>query len=534
MSPLNVELLVLPESHGLTAARPAHETRAEPAQRITWLVDNADAYRALLAACRAAQTSIWLTQLAFDADCVAYLPEDTGAEEGESAEMRIADVLEERARAGGVAVRVLLNASLLLDTAAALRCHFAARGVEAQRLRIRGIDRFPQLLHAKLVIVDGTTAFLVGSPFANGYWDDCQHLPVDARRPARELGGRPLHDLSVELRGPSVAALAEGFAELWNGADDLEPDDDERLEAPLAPGDDRVRIVRSAPRPALAGQPVERREILPALLQGIASAERLIYIEHQYLSAIPVIDALVAVLARRPALEVIVLVNQNPDVTAYRGWQNRRLKASGLFVHPRVGIFSPWTLASGAPAVRAVASQIFIHSKVVVVDDRWAMVGSANLDGVSLTTYGEDFSGRLGQRVFRGVRNFDVAAVLTADPAEAASPTITELRTALWREHLDAPDLDATAVPEGGWLLHWRTRAARNVATLHACTEVGGPHDRGTEPALLVLPYSRASTPERQLRTLGVPFASERLRLSFRPSWIEVHFSPNWLRNVFA
>jgi phospholipase D1/2 len=506
---------------------------AAPARAITWLIDNAEAYRTLLAACRAARWSISITQLAFDADCVAYLPDEAEATVGENREMRLADVLLDAVNERDVDVRILLNASLLLDTAAPLRRHFAAAGANPARLRIRGIDRFPQLLHAKIVIVDERLAFLIGSPFANGYWDESHHEPMDARRPARELGGRPLHDLSLQLEGTSVTRLSATFAELWNGADTVVSGDDTRLavpdQAPDPDEDGAVRIVCSAPCARLPRHPAERREILPALLAGIASAERLIYIEHQYLSSIAVIDALAAVLARRPALEVIIVLNQNPDVTAYRGWQNRRLAASGLFDHARVGLFSLWTVAPGEGTGAGVINQVFVHSKVVIVDDRWAMVGSANLDGVSLETYGDDFSGRLGQRVFRGVRNFDVAAILErgAEERDSASATaVLELRTALWREHLDAPDLDAGAQPHVGWLADWTNRARRNAEGLTA--------EPVSAQRIVVLPYSRLSTPARQLDDVGVGFANTGLHVCFTPSWVEVHLSPNWLRNIFA
>ena len=157
------------------------------------------------------------------------------------------------------------------------------------------------------------------------------------------------------------------------------------------------------------------------------------------------------------------------------------------------------------------------------------MVGSANLDGVSLFSYGDDFRGRLGRRVFRDVRNFDVAAILDGGEDDAVSASVLELRTALWREHLDHPDLDASNTPKGGWLTHWRTQAARNVATLSShSTRI--LHD----PQLMILPYSRLSTPERQLRDVGVAFASDHLDLRFNPSWSEVHLSPNWFRNMFG
>jgi phosphatidylserine/phosphatidylglycerophosphate/cardiolipin synthase-like enzyme len=503
----------------------AHHPRTDTAAGITWLIDNAEAYAALIDACRTARRSIWITQLAFDADCVAY------AAAGEPTTItRIADVLLE-ASARAVDVRILLNSSMLLDTATPLRAHYAAAHADGACLRIRGISRFPQLLHAKIVVVDGREAFLVGSPFANGYWDDSQHLPTDERRPPRELGGRPLHDLSLRLSGGAATTLGAAFVELWNGADDIAAGDEEPMcaamdAAPEPDGDVAIRIVQSAPRVRRALQPPERTEILPALLEGLARARRLVYIEHQYLSSLAVIGALRAALDREPGLEVIVVLNQNPDVTAYRGWQNLRLAASGLFDHPRVGLFALWTAAPCDASGRTVINQVFVHSKVVVVDDRWAMVGSANLDGVSLQTYGDDFSGWLGQRVFRGVRNFDVAAVLSATGPTA--PAVLELRTALWREHLDAPDLDAEAAPSGGWLAEWRRRAAEHARWLCAGAAIDAPR-------IILLPYSRSSTPIRQLGdAAGVAFANDGLVVAFDPSWAEVHLSPNWLRNMLA
>ena len=518
--------------YAMAVAKSAQRADRLPAARdaagITWLIDNADAYAALLDACRAAKSSVWITQLAFDADCVAHQVDGDAEGARDTQPVRIVDVLLDAA-ARRVDVRILLNASLLLDTAAPLRRYLASRGADVTCLRVRGIRRFPQLLHAKIVVIDGTVAFLMGSPFVNGYWDDSRHAPSDVRRPAGELGGRPLHDLSVQVTGHAATALTASFTELWNGADDIETGDTTLL--PVSPWpearDSAVRVVRSAPEARHERHPLGRAEILGALLAGIACAERSIYIEHQYLSSAAVIGALVAALARQPLLEVIVVLNQNPDVTAYRGWQNRRLAASGLFGHPRVGLFSLWTVGDDA-AGRAVINQIFIHSKVVIVDDRWAMVGSANLDGVSLQTYAHDFVSRLGRRVFRGVRNFDVAAVVSGAVGSAASTAVSELRVALWREHLDAPDLDGTATPSGGWLSHWRRVARDGVRQLNK------PPSRNEGPRIVALEYRRSSTPAQQLRDAGVEFAISGLTLGFQPSWIEVHLSPNWVRNIFA
>ena len=493
-------------------------------------MDNADTCREVVRAIREARRAIWISQLAFDADFMAYDVPDAEHPDRTHDVLLVDELLEATRR--GVEVRILLNASLLLDTATPLRRCFLRAGAGAE-VRIRGISRFPQLLHTKMLIVDGVESFLIGSPFANGYWDDSRHAPVDARRPTRELGGRPLHDLSLRITGPAVRRLGATFAELWNHAEDVVPGDDEALHAPTTSlpvsdeDDSPIRVVRTAPRQSTPRHRDGRMEILPALLDGIVRAREAIYIEHQYLSARPIIEALSLALAREPALEIIVMLNQNPDVTAYRGWQNARLRDAGLLEHPRVGLFTLWSAERGESGVVRL-NQVFVHSKVVTVDDRWATVGSANLDGVSLHSYGDDFSSALGRRVFRDVRNFDVNIVVEASVEdESTFDAVTSLRTGLWHEHLGEPLATLRESPLAGWLSRWRSRAAWNAASL-------GGDTAGLDGSTFILPYSTRSTPRDQLASIGVLLAHTDLELSFEPSWLEVHCSPNWVRNMFA
>ena len=447
-----------------------------------------------------------------------------------------------------VDVRILLNATLLLDTTGPLRRFFAARlgalNGAPGTVGVRGLSRFPQLLHSKMVIVDGTEAFLLGSPFANGYWDDSRHAPVDPRRPARELGGRPLHDVSLRVTGTAVAGLQRIFEELWTltasgpDRDSIEDGTEASVqtrrsaalaETSIAP----VQIVCTSPARVLGDDDGGSTQIIEALLKGIAGARSLIYVEHQYLSARPVVAALAQALCRERNLELIVVLNQNPDVTAYQRWQNARLAESGLLRHPRTGIFALWSVARDARNGGAAAlNQVFVHSKVVIVDDLWATSGSANLDGVSLHSYGDDFTGGVARRVFRNVRNFDVNLVVRDQVnlvvRDDRSPgTVAGLRRRLWAEHLALPAESFERRPPEGWLPLWRERAAANVAALAR---------PGSADAMrgFVLPYSVQRTPALQLADLGVSIDPARIDLRFNPGWLEVQFSPNWVRNMFV
>jgi hypothetical protein len=186
-------------------------------------------------------------------------------------------------------------------------------------------------------------------------------------------------------------------------------------------------------------------------------------------------------------------------------------------------VFSLWSAVCGCSLTEPRRlNQVFVHSKVLLVDDEWATVGSANLDGVSLHSYGADFASMAGERIFRHVRNIDVNIVLDASDG-ALGGTLRALRERLWREHLGLKAAQVAQGPQIGWLARWRARAARNVAAL-----ANGHHDMSG----FVLPYSDQSTPAKQLADLGI--GAGCVHLEFDPSWVEVHCSPNWIRNMFA
>lgn len=518
-------------------------TAGAASSRPEWLIDNADAYARLLGSIGAARQSVWITQLAFDADCVVY-EHDAAHERARPRTGRRDTVLAESLLSlvahAAVDVRILLNATILLDTARALRRHvsrrLAARGPIAGRVSVRGVRRFPNFLHVKMVIIDGAEAFLLGSPFVNSYWDTPRHHPVDRRRPRRELGGRPLHDVSLRLTGHAVRHLEGCFVELWN-ASDAAGGGDALPAPPITPhhplGEGACRVLRTLPRRILSHAPHGSTDVLDALIDGIRRARSLIYVEHQYLTSRVVVAELTDALRRRRDLELVVVLNQNPDLTAYWAWQNARLAQSGLLEHPRVGLFTLWSAAphdtrSGA----TVVNQVFVHSKVVAIDDAWAMVGAANLDGLSLHSYGDDFTGRLARRIFRHVRNFEVSVVV-CDTARtrSASGSVAELRTRLWAEHLGVRHAAVGERPPRGWLHMWRWRAAANVAALQ-----GIAHGSHASSAMrgFVLPYSRQLTPSRQLADLGVRVHRARLDVQFDPGRLASRLSAGWVRNMFG
>ena len=522
------------------------ERQDESRSRTEWLIDNAEAYGPLLESLRGARRSVHIAQLAFDADCAAYT---RGSRAGVlSRDAVIADTLVELATARGPQIRILLNATWLLNTARPLRKYFSACGVPAKRIEVRGMARFPHFMHAKLVLIDEREAFLLGSPFVNSYWDDGSHIPFEQRRPLRELGGRPLHDVSLRMRGAVVSELAAMFDGMWHScappARSVTRGVARATAATTRAAPDKgTRLVCDAPPGVLPDVPDGSMRMLAEILAGIARARRFIYVEHQYLTSRPIAAALATALQLVPQLEIIIVLNQNPDLTAYRAWQNTQLTERGLLAHPRVGVFSLWSTDAhpARPGITRI-SQLFIHSKVLIVDDEWAAAGTSNLDGVSMGDYGDDFASALGRRIFRGVRNVEVNVIIDAQDAhdvahgrnaprvrDEESHTIIALRERLWHEHLG---LAMKKRVEGGWLALWRATAARNVRALSSPVVT----DRADEPRMAgnVLPYSARAFPHEQLADLGiVDTRTGSLELCYNPTWLSVYASLHWIRNVF-
>ncbi len=479
---------------------------------VVWLVDNDDAYSAIASAVATAEESISISQLAFDADFCVPSCDGTSTP--------FIDLLLSAARERGVQVRILLNATLLIDTLKPLQRFLDSRQLNCRGFELRGVSFFPHLLHAKTVIVDSKTAFLVGSPFVNGYWDSSRHAPLDERRPRGELGGRPLHDVSVQLFGTPVKKIDRVFNELWNSGEHEPAVARPMSEYAGTHATGRARIYTTAPGSVLRSRPLGSTEILRSIERTIAGARTLIYIEQQYLSSRRVFTALQAALTKEPELEVIIVSNQNPDITAYAKWQLANLREFGMLEHPRVGIFTLWSAAKTAK--RMQVNQVFVHSKVLVVDNACAICGSANMDGVSLHSYGADFSG-IGRRIFHNVRNFDINVTVTDDDSDDHA-LAASLQHALWSEHLGEGYKSAPR-PAGGWLAAWREIARSNITALQA--------DRVPHGGAFILPFIARSKPSQQLRELGVDAKSSTLELLFNPGWFERRFNLRWVRNMF-
>lgn len=490
--------------------------------RATPLTDSALALLAMVDACRTAKHSIWISQLAFDADCAVSA--SACAEQP-----LLLDAILHAAQHARVDVRIVLNGGLLLDTSPVLQQAIRSR-YDGDNVALRTVKAFPQVMHAKMLMVDRREAWLMGCSFVNGYWENARH--VAAGDPAGDAGAgdRPLHDAAIHLEGAVIPELARWYTELFADAAPLpgEPTASITVFAPpqIASDDDArgsVRVLRTVPRSRM-GRADGSTEVLDWYLDAIRGARECIYLESQYFSARPVARAVRAALDAHADLELIVVMNQNPDITGYRGWQNARLAENGLLDHPRAGAFALW---STTPSLRAPGNteltQVFVHSKVAVIDDQMATVGTANLDGASLHSYGDDFGSWMGRRVFGAYRNFDISvALLDGAAGEPQTGAAAALRRQLWTRHLGIDDAQLVHRPDDGWLPLWRATATANARAL-----ARGGAMRGN-----VTSYVTAPHPRGQLAALGIDVARAGLELRFDPSRMEVVASPGWIKRL--
>lgn len=260
-------------------------------------------------------------------------------------------------------------------------------GTTHPRIRFRLDDRHPVggSHHEKIVVVDDAVAFVGGIDLTRGRWDTHAHSKDNPLR--IDPDGRPYpprHDVQIAVDGEAAAALGELARERWHratgetlpkpGAGDAWPDE-------LVPDATNVRVAIARTRPAYDGQP-EIREVETLYFDAIRYAERLIYVENQYLTSPPIAHALGAQLEKKQGPEVVMIL---PAQTA--GWleestmgllQSRRLKElRSADAHGRLRVYYPTGAGLGLQG-------IYVHAKVLVIDDRVVRIGSANLNNRSM------------------------------------------------------------------------------------------------------------------------------------------------------
>jgi phosphatidylserine/phosphatidylglycerophosphate/cardiolipin synthase-like enzyme len=279
--------------------------------------------------------------------------------------------------------------------------------------------------HEKVVIVDDEVAFVGGidlSDLHGDRWDASQHPP---------RGTTGWHDIATRLRGPIVADVAQHFRDRWQEAAG-EPLPPPRPSDPA--GQVTVQLLRTVPEHIYRFAPRGEFSIAQAYLRALRSAERLIYLENQFLWSTEVIDILADKLRRPPHADfrMVLVLPQRPrsgaDTT--RGQLGRLIQAddgAGRLL---------------ATTVRAHdgsrTDSLYVHAKVGIVDDRWLTIGSANLNEHSLFNDTEVNIQTVDPDLARATRLRLWAEHLECDPATVAGAP-TEVVDSMWKQKVRGP-----------------------------------------------------------------------------------------------
>jgi len=350
------------------------------------------------------------------------------------------------------------------------------RGGRARFRRGPAPRLWPATHHHKFAVVDGRIAIIGGIDINERRWETRRYA-----QPADESW----HDVSARLEGPAAGDAAEHFRRLWNhelpryieitrhwmtnAERELTVEPLDLIEGgradpvcPLPGGAARVQVLRTLSRRSrnafAVGPAPHIRELMRGYRSLIFAARNLLYIEAQFFRYRRAARWIVEQARRQPSLRIIILLPQAPDDVAYGGQRNNPAHRHGEYLQSRalqhmkrhlggrVGLFS---LAKKSPlsdderkfvADRGAvfgSGMIYVHSKLMIADDRLALVSSANMNNRSFA-WDSEFG------------------LLWEDPDGVA-----DMRRRLWGQLLEctpeaAPSLD-DALP------HWQQTANSNI-----------------------------------------------------------------------
>jgi phosphatidylserine/phosphatidylglycerophosphate/cardiolipin synthase-like enzyme len=261
----------------------------------------------------------------------------------------------------------------LLNQISSKRIHFAVDGTHP----IGGVH------HQKIVVVDDEVAFCGGIDLTADRWDNRAHGHDSQRRRTMNRSYGPRHDVAAAVDGAAARALGEQALARWRTATgkSLAPIDAKHTTWPsqLKPTMRNVDVGIARTLPELDDRP-EVREVEALNIAAIAAARRCIYLENQYLAARLLVDALAARLSEADGPEIVIVIARRGNNPLERGAMDsaRHRLIQVLWQadkHRRLGVYWPET-DGGAP--------IYVHSKVLVIDDRLLRIGSSNLNNRSM------------------------------------------------------------------------------------------------------------------------------------------------------
>lgn len=362
----------------------------EKADKVAFLVDGADYFKALFHALPQAEQQIIILSWDIYSQLNLILPED---ENKQGLPTCLGDLLDYLVKQKpNLFVNILSwDFSLLFALSREWLPIYKLDWKTRRRLRLCFDDQYPfgASHHQKVVVIDDALAFVGGLDLTRGRWDTSEHQADDPRRKTIDgtmLPITPHHDVQLAVSGPIATALGDMGRERWRRGTTKRlpaPEPTERSIWPTGLAADienvDVAIVRTAPS---YGEHEEVREVEQLYIDAINAAQDYIYIENQFFTAPVVADALAKRLAAADGPEVVVNLPLKTE-----GWLSQnsmdvmRIELiRKLCKADRHDRFNAYYLDKSHMPEKSIN----LHAKVMIIDDRFVRVGSANLNNRSM------------------------------------------------------------------------------------------------------------------------------------------------------
>ncbi|EFC48698.1 predicted protein, partial [Naegleria gruberi] len=340
--------------------------------------------------------------------------------------------------------------------------------------------------HQKLVVIDQSIGFLGGLDMCYGRWDDYKHNITDMNHSHSKYPGNDYqnpnyhayykyadkldsftdvidreystrqawHDIHCSVTGLAAKDCSFNFVERWNFSINGSKDSKEnKNEGFLC----NAQLVRSLCK--WSGSPRDEQSVYAAYLHLIDNAKHYIYIENQYFigstsdlpkNVIPeyIARKVVEKMKAKEVFRVIIVVPSHPegDMAASTTQQIMKYSYNTIKNGPNSMFSYIKKHVTGATdkdienyiffcTLRnygfAVTEHIYVHSKMMIVDDYITIIGSANINDRSML----------------GTRDSEIAVVIQDHPTSVIHTKMNgrhyksgkfahSLRIRCWREHL--------------------------------------------------------------------------------------------------
>jgi phosphatidylserine/phosphatidylglycerophosphate/cardiolipin synthase-like enzyme len=357
--------------------------RLEQADEFAMLIDADVYFAAARSAMKSAKRSIFLVGWDFNARVTLGDPDVK-----DEAPRGVGDFLLWLAgRNPELEIRLLLwNPGFLSSWMKAANLPYLLRWKLHRRITVKldGIHPVGSSHHQKILVIDDSVAFCGGIDVTTDRWDTRHHLDNDPKR--KRPDGTPYgpwHDASSYCIGPAARALGDLCRERWllAGGEQLKPVEPHSAFPPVtgAIAFGKVNLAISRTSPAYGAR--ERvTEIERLYIDMIMSAKKIVYAESQYFASRAVAQAIAKRLGEEDGPEFVIVNPIKADnwlgsiaMDSARARLRESLRRHD--VHNRFRMYHPVT-ATGEP--------IYVHSKLMIIDDEIMRVGSSNFNNRSM------------------------------------------------------------------------------------------------------------------------------------------------------